>query len=52
MEEGWVNAPRELKHLHQSRKTIDGNFQANRYRAQRAIITSHEPRFVPSPGPS
>ncbi|KAK7451671.1 hypothetical protein VKT23_012348 [Stygiomarasmius scandens] len=31
MEDGWEDTPDELKHLHQSRKTIDGNFQANRY---------------------
>ncbi|KAK7461749.1 hypothetical protein VKT23_008178 [Stygiomarasmius scandens] len=31
MEEGWERCPDGLKHLHQSRKTLDGNFQANRF---------------------
>ncbi|THU83255.1 hypothetical protein K435DRAFT_871479 [Dendrothele bispora CBS 962.96] len=31
MEQGWEYSPYVLNHLHQSRKTIDGNFQANRY---------------------
>ncbi|THU87985.1 hypothetical protein K435DRAFT_680703, partial [Dendrothele bispora CBS 962.96] len=31
MEQGWEHSPYVLSHLHQSRKTIDGNFQANRY---------------------
>ncbi|KAK1230695.1 hypothetical protein PQX77_006210 [Marasmius sp. AFHP31] len=31
MEPGWERTPHELRHLHQTHLTLDGNFQANHY---------------------
>ncbi|KAK1221248.1 hypothetical protein PQX77_015947 [Marasmius sp. AFHP31] len=31
MEPGWTEAPPDLRHLHQTRLTLDGNYQANHF---------------------